>query len=148
MLGLEQSILSRVYSTFLSHPLFREGVLEMEKISVFLDDYRKPPEGYVLAETIDECLLLLKHYKIEHLSLDHDLDSDIRNGLLLVKIMVEEQLFAERITIHSVNSVGGKAMYNWFKQAQFDSTMPHTINVNLRPLPLHSFTSRMLLNYK
>lgn len=120
----------------------------MKKISVFLDDYRQPPEGYVLAETIDECLILLKNYDIDHLSLDHDLTSYTRNGLLLVKIMVEEQLFANRITIHSANSVGGKAMYKWFKQAQHDYLMPPSININLRPLPLHSFTSRMLLTYK
>jgi hypothetical protein len=120
----------------------------MEKINVFLDDYRIPPEGYVLAETIDECLSLLKNFEIEHLSLDHDLVSPSRNGLLLVKIMVDEKLYANRITIHSANSVGGKAMYNWFKNAQHQSDMPHSINITLRPLPLHSFTSRMLLNYK
>jgi hypothetical protein len=120
----------------------------MEKISVFLDDYRKPPEGYVLVETIDECLVLLRNYEIEHLSLDHDLVSHTRNGLLLVTIMVEEHLYANRITIHSANSVGGKAMYQRFKKAQFDSLMPQSINIILRPLPLHSFTSRMLSQYK
>lgn len=120
----------------------------MEKISVFLDDYRKPPEGYVLAETIDECLILLKSYEIEHLSLDHDLVSYTRNGFLLVQIMVEEQLYADRITIHSANSVGGKAMYNWFKKAQSELLMPQSIKIILRPLPLRSYTSQMLLPYK
>ena len=119
----------------------------MEKISVFLDDYRLPPEGYVLVETIDECLVLLHEYEIEHLSLDHDLVSHTRNGFMLVQIMVEQGLFADRITIHSANSVGGKAMYKVFKQAQDLSLMPKNINVKLRPLPLHSFTSRMLLEY-
>lgn len=110
----------------------------MEKISVFMDDYRKPPDGHVLVETIDECLILLRNYEIDHLSLDHDLVSHTRNGFLLVKIMVEEHLFADRITIHSANSVGGKAMFNWLKKAQHDFLMPRTIKIILRPLPLHS----------
>lgn len=110
----------------------------MEKISVFMDDFRKPPDGYVLVETIDECLLLLRNCKIDHLSLDHDLVSHTRNGFLLVKIMVEEHLFADRITIHSANSVGGKAMFNWLKKAQHDFLMPRSIKIILRPLPLHS----------
>ncbi|RSD25413.1 cyclic-phosphate processing receiver domain-containing protein [Mesobacillus subterraneus] len=109
----------------------------MEKISVFLDDFRKPPQGYVLAETIDECIILLKSYEIDHLSLDHDLTSYSRNGLMLVKIMVAERLFANRITIHSANSVGGKAMYNCFLNAQKDHMMPQNIKVYLRPLPLY-----------
>ncbi|WHX38685.1 hypothetical protein QNH36_13365 [Mesobacillus sp. AQ2] len=109
----------------------------MEKISVFMDDYRRPPEGYILAETIDECLYLLHNYDIDHLSLDHDLTNHVRNGLMLVKIMITKQLYAERITIHSANHTGGKAMFNSFKQAQKDSLMPNTINIYLRPLPLH-----------
>ncbi|UYZ20138.1 cyclic-phosphate processing receiver domain-containing protein [Mesobacillus jeotgali] len=119
----------------------------MEKINVFLDDYRKPPEGYVLAETIDECLFFLYNYDIDHLSLDHDLTSHVRNGLMLVEIMINKQLYANRITIHSANSTGGKAMYNSLKQAQSDYLMPQSVNIYLRPLPLRPFTSRMLSIY-
>lgn len=96
----------------------------MEKISVFLDDYRKAPDGYVLVETIDECIDLLQNFDIEHLSLDHDLLNKTRNGFMLVQKMIKEKLFANRITIHSANSVGGKAMYNCLKQAQRNLTMP------------------------
>ncbi|PLT29898.1 cyclic-phosphate processing receiver domain-containing protein [Peribacillus deserti] len=109
----------------------------MDKISVFLDDYRKAPGGYVLVETIDECIDLLRTFDIEHLSLDHDLLNKTRNGFMLVEKMVKERLFAKRITIHSANSVGGKAMYNCLKQAQRDSIMPLDIPVSLRPLPLN-----------
>ncbi|PLR86700.1 cyclic-phosphate processing receiver domain-containing protein [Bacillus sp. V33-4] len=107
------------------------------KISVFLDDYRPCPPGYILTDNIDECLNLLVHFHVEHLSLDHDLVSKTRNGLKLVHLMVEYQLFAERITIHSANSVGGKAMYQFLREAQNDLKMPHTIKIILRPLPLH-----------
>ncbi|OIK04558.1 cyclic-phosphate processing receiver domain-containing protein [Bacillus sp. MUM 13] len=119
----------------------------MEKISVFLDDHRTAPLGYVLAETIDECLELLRNFRIEHLSLDHDLLSKTRNGFLLVQMMIREKLFANRITIHSANSVGGKAMYNCLKQAQQDSVMPTTTILSLRPLPLHFFPPRVLQHY-
>ncbi|MFY4775017.1 cyclic-phosphate processing receiver domain-containing protein [Metabacillus sp. RGM 3146] len=105
-------------------------------ISVFLDDYRTCPHGHVLAENIDDCFDLLKKFHIEHLSLDHDLVSKTRNGLMLVHLMVKHQLFAERITIHSANSVGSKAMYKYLKQAQQDLKMPSCIKVILRPLPL------------
>lgn len=119
----------------------------MEKISVFLDDYRIPPEGYVLVETIDECLILLRNFEIDHLSLDHDLVSNSRNGFMLSQIMVDQNLYANRITIHSANSVGGRAMYDNFKQAQQDLKMPSTIKVTLKPMPLHPNRSRLLANY-
>ncbi|TFI46066.1 hypothetical protein E4O93_19835 [Diaphorobacter sp. DS2] len=119
----------------------------MEKISVFLDDYRRAPDGHVLVETIDDCILLLQTYEIDHLSLDHDLVSKSRNGLMLVHIMVQEQLFADRITVHSANSVGGKAMYRYLKQAQLDFEMPTDIKVLLRPLPLNYIPPNYLHNY-
>jgi hypothetical protein len=119
----------------------------MEKISVFLDDYRSPPEGYVFVETIDECIELLRNFNIEHLSLDHDLISKTRNGTMLVQMMVDEKLFANRITIHSANSVAGKIMYNHLKQAQQDLIMPPTIIVSLRPLPLKFIPPRVLQHY-
>ncbi|WML48783.1 hypothetical protein RCG23_01190 [Neobacillus sp. PS3-34] len=109
------------------------------KISVFMDDFRTCPIGYVLAEDIDECIHLLRNFSIDHLSLDHDLVSKTRNGLLLVHMMVEQQLFADRITIHSANSGAGKAMYMFLKQAQEDFKMPPMIKIIHRPLPL--FTS-------
>lgn len=112
-----------------------------------MDDYRNPPEGYVFVETIDECMNLLRNHDIEHLSLDHDLLSRTRNGLMLVKMMINEKLFANRITIHSANSVGGKNMYNCFKQAQKDLIMPYTIIVSLRPLPLKYIPPRVLQHY-
>ncbi|MHA6250413.1 cyclic-phosphate processing receiver domain-containing protein [Oceanobacillus sp. CAU 1775] len=119
----------------------------MEHISVFLDDYRTAPEGYELVETIDECIYLLRNFSIEHLSLDHDLLSNTRNGFKLVKIMVKNRLYANRITIHSANSVGGKAMYKHFKQAQDDSIMPTEIIVSLRPLPLNFIPPRTMKHY-
>jgi hypothetical protein len=106
------------------------------KINVFMDDYRSCPQNHILVENIDQCINLLETCDIEHLSLDHDLVSKTRNGLMLVQFMVEQRLYAERITIHSANSVGGKSMYKYLKKAQEDGKMPGAIKVILRPLPL------------
>ncbi|MEW4265814.1 hypothetical protein Q0N30_19200 [Priestia megaterium] len=106
------------------------------KINVFLDDYRKCPDGHVLAKTIDECIDLLRSFEVEHLSLDHDLLSKTRNGLMLVHFMVKHHLYADRITIHSANHLGSKAMYNCFKEAQKEHKMPNNIKILRCPLPL------------
>ncbi|WNB90982.1 cyclic-phosphate processing receiver domain-containing protein [Bacillus sp. NEB1478] len=119
----------------------------MDTISVFLDDYRIEPEGYVLTETIDECLELLRNFNVEHLSLDHDLLNKNRNGLMLVQMMVDENLFANRITIHSANSVGGKAMFRCLKQAQTDSIISNATIISLRPLPLNFYPPGVLQHY-
>jgi hypothetical protein len=120
----------------------------METISVFLDDIRKAPDGYILTETIDECLNLMKNNHIEHLSLDHDLLNKTRNGTMLVEIMLNERLFANRITIHSANSVRGRGMYNSLKQAQNELIMPSAIIVSLRPLPLYFYPPGFLEHYQ
>ncbi|WP_456272544.1 cyclic-phosphate processing receiver domain-containing protein [Bacillus sp. AK031] len=119
----------------------------MEKISVFLDDIRKAPDGYVLTETIDECLNLLQNHTIEHLSLDHDLLNKTRDGTMLIEMMLEQRLFANRITIHSANAARGRGMYKSLKQAQHDLIMPPSIIVSLRPLPLYFYPPGFLKHY-
>ncbi len=106
------------------------------KISVFLDDYRTCPPEHHLATDIDECIHFLENFHIEHLSLDHDLVSKERNGFMLVKHMVAESLFADRITIHSANAVGGRAMFDYLKKAQRNFEMPAGIKIIHRPMPL------------
>jgi hypothetical protein len=119
----------------------------MSSINVFLDDYRTAPTGYVLVETIDECLDLLQRFCVGHLSLDHDLVSRTRNGLKLVEIMVKERLFANQITIHSANAVGGKAMYQHLVKAQKKSIVPPETIITLRPLPLYSYPPPLMEHY-
>ncbi|AGX06878.1 MULTISPECIES: cyclic-phosphate processing receiver domain-containing protein [Bacillus] len=120
----------------------------MKKINVFLDDYRKPPDGFVYVNTIVECLELLRTYEIGHLSLDHDLESKRENGMLLVNIMVREKLSADHITVHSANAVGGKAMYKCLKLAQSSHIYSYDTTLSLRPLPLDSYTPMMLKHYQ
>lgn len=109
----------------------------MKHIDVFMDDYRACPDGYVLVETIDECIQLLKTSTVHHLSLDHDLANRTRNGLLLINFMIDQRLSADRITVHSANAGAGKAMFNRLKDAQKEHFMPNKTIVKHRPLPLH-----------
>jgi hypothetical protein len=61
--------------------------------------------------------------------------------------MVKEKLFAKRITIHSANSVGGKAMYKHLKQAQEDTILCPSIIIALRPLPLNFYPPGFMEHY-
>lgn len=42
-------------------------------IHLFLDDYRRCPQGFTLARNAEECLLMLKECEVGILSLDFDL---------------------------------------------------------------------------
>lgn len=110
----------------------------MEKLKVFLDDVRQCPEGYSFVDNIDDCIELLERFPIAHLSLDHDLAHKSKNGLALVEYMVRNGLYADRITIHSANAAGGKAMYNSLIQAQENKKIPETVRIRLHPLPLYN----------
>ncbi|MED1204653.1 cyclic-phosphate processing receiver domain-containing protein [Heyndrickxia acidicola] len=106
------------------------------KINVFLDDIRSCPQGHILVKDIDACAELLTNFSVHHLSLDYDLVDQQKNGMTLVRWIVEQKLFPDRITIHSANSIGGKAMYIFLKEAQEKLLMPRFIKVILRPLPI------------
>ncbi len=109
----------------------------MEQINVFLDDYRASPDGYILVETMDECIKVLQDNTVHHLSLDHDLENRKRSGLELVKYMIACGLSADRITVHSANAGGGKAMFNSLKGAQQEHILSSNMIIKRRPLPLH-----------
>lgn len=65
------------------------------KINVFLDDYCKCFDGYVLVEMIDECIDLLRLFDVEYLLFDYDLFSKIWNGLMFVYFMVKYYLYVD-----------------------------------------------------
>ncbi|WLD94184.1 cyclic-phosphate processing receiver domain-containing protein [Alkalihalobacillus sp. AL-G] len=111
----------------------------MSKINVFLDDVRPCPEHYVLATDIDQCINLLRKFDVQHLSLDHDLESKVKNGFMLVEYMVKSQLFAETITVHSANSGAGKRMYWYLLEAQEQGLISQSVGIFYYPLPLHVF---------
>lgn len=80
-------------------------------IHVYLDDWRRCPDGFVLAKNAEECLLLLEHEKVDMLSLDHDLGHREATGTDLVKEMVRRSLYAKRIYLHTSSLSGRQRMY-------------------------------------
>lgn len=87
-----------------------------KKINLYLDDLRDCPEGFIIARTVDKAIYYLENFQIEILSLDHDLGIDEKGNLLptgydLVKYICEKGLKAEKIYLHTDNSVGRENMY-------------------------------------
>lgn len=80
-------------------------------INVYLDDWRRCPEGFVLAKNAEECLLLLEHEEVDILSLDHDLGIHEATGTDLVMEMVQRGLYAKRIFLHTSSLIGRQRMY-------------------------------------
>lgn len=80
-------------------------------INVYLDDFRRCPEGFVLAKNAAECKLLIDHESINILSLDYDLGWNEPTGLEVVRHMVEHKKFPKQIYLHSSSLAGRQQMY-------------------------------------
>jgi len=94
-----------------------------EKINLYVDDLRDCPDGFVIARTVEQAIYYLENFQIEILSLDHDLGMDEQRELMptgydLVKYICEKGLRAERIYLHTDNSVGRENMYQTLLGAQ------------------------------
>ena len=85
---------------------------------VWLDDIRKPPEGWVWVKTAPECIELLETGQVTHISLDHDLGTDNwvppNSGYDVAK-WIEENAYNKSIPmiscrLHTQNPVGRKSM--------------------------------------
>lgn len=92
-------------------------------INLYVDDLRDCPEGYTVARTYGEAILLLETQQVNILSLDHDLGEDEKGNLLptgydLVKYICENGLRANKIYMHTDNPVGRDNMYHTLKAAQ------------------------------
>ncbi|PSL51338.1 hypothetical protein B0H94_101252 [Salsuginibacillus halophilus] len=109
----------------------------MELYNIFLDDTRCCPEGYTLVRSAEECMEVLSTDRVyKHISLDHDLGSKSLNGYAVVEYMIENKIYAERITVHSANAGGGKRMYESLLRAREQGVFPSHVKVYLRPMPL------------
>jgi hypothetical protein len=82
-------------------------------INVFLDDLRKPPEGFVLARTIDECILLLSECDVHTLSLDYNLEPwGRRTGYDVAKFIVDSNRWPRVIYLHTNDPAGRERMFS------------------------------------
>lgn len=69
----------------------------MNKLKIYLDDCRPTPEGFIGCKWPEEVIALLQKAEadgdiVTHLSLDHDLGLDKRNGYDVL-LWIEEQVF-------------------------------------------------------
>ncbi|MCE5172084.1 cell division protein FtsJ [Paenibacillus profundus] len=81
-------------------------------IHVYLDDWRRCPDGFVLARNMEECLLLLEHEEVGILSLDHDLGMGEPTGTELVREIVRRGLYPKQeIYLHTSSAIGRQRMY-------------------------------------
>ena len=84
-------------------------------MKVYLDDERKPPEGWRLVRWPDEVIELLKMGEVEHLSLDHDLGNDRRGTGYDVLLWLEREVALNgfvppRLKVHSANTAARQRM--------------------------------------
>lgn len=117
------------------------------------DDVRPAPEGWVWARTNQEAMHYLATGEVAEISLDHDLgyhdvdvpekpvDGDVmrwaddvidvltlrgqseETGLDLVKWMCREGLVPERVSIHSWNPPGARAMAEYLSEHGYDCSV-------------------------
>ncbi|OKP84711.1 cell division protein FtsJ [Paenibacillus helianthi] len=80
-------------------------------INLFMDDYRKRPEGFALARSTEECLMLLRECEVELLSLDYDMGPDDYSGSEVAKRIILEKLFPREIYLHTSSLQGRREMY-------------------------------------
>lgn len=88
----------------------------MELINLYVDDLRKCPDDFIIARNYDEAVEVLNNYKVNILSLDHDLgldeDRSEKNSYDIVKYMCENGISPKKIYIHTDNVVGRNNMYH------------------------------------
>ncbi|MFD2612160.1 cyclic-phosphate processing receiver domain-containing protein [Paenibacillus gansuensis] len=99
-------------------------------IHLYMDDYRRKPEGFVLARTIDECMDLLEQEKVDILSLDYDLGWGEPNGLETVRRLLMGNRFPRKIYLHSSSIAGRKVMYEALYGA-----LPESVELYMHPVP-------------
>lgn len=80
-------------------------------IHVYLDDFRRCPDGFVLAKNAEECKLLIDHEEIGVLSLDYDLGWNEPTGYDVVNHLLKVQKFPQKIYLHTSSLYGKQQMY-------------------------------------
>lgn len=99
-------------------------------MKVYLDDYRTPPAGFVLARDAETCMLLLDTGEVELLSLDYDLGWGNPSGLDVARHMVSTGLYPARIFMHSSSMSGRTHMYNLLRES-----LPAHASLYAHPVP-------------
>ncbi|SDX77611.1 cyclic-phosphate processing receiver domain-containing protein [Paenibacillus sp. CF384] len=102
-------------------------------INVYLDDYRPCPEGFVLAKTAAECILLLQHEEVDILSLDFELGWGQPSGLAVAEYIVSSGRFPRTCYFHTSSLAGRMQMVHLLTQHA-----PLNIQIHNGPMPAAS----------
>lgn len=88
-------------------------------MKLWLDDLRPAPEsGWICVTSADDAIKFLKTGEVKEISLDHDLDFEHygnlkgkeKTGFDVVLWMEKNNIWPEKIKVHSMNPVGKKRM--------------------------------------
>ncbi len=94
-------------------------------MKLYLDDYRRPPPGWKLAQNYKECVFLLGTEEFDEVSLDYSLGERF-TGLDVLRWMAANGRFPPKLNIHSSHSFGRAAMADFIRShfpAGYDFTM-------------------------
>ncbi|MBX0320132.1 hypothetical protein K2Q31_15935 [Alkalihalobacillus clausii] len=115
-------------------------------MNLYVDDLRDCPEGYTVARNYEDAIKLLESHEIHILSLDHDLGEDENYNLLptgydIVKYICEHGLRANKIYMHTDNSVGRENMYKTLLGAQRRGFIDDDIEIYHYSITINKYTS-------
>ncbi|THF74582.1 cyclic-phosphate processing receiver domain-containing protein [Cohnella fermenti] len=94
-------------------------------INVYLDDLRRCPEGFVVARTAAECLLLLQSEDVNILSLDFELGIGEPNGLYVVHGLIAGARYPKQVFVHSSSMYGRAQMVKALRDANPEGVVIH-----------------------
>lgn len=84
-------------------------------MTLFIEDTRPVPSGFILAKSVEEALKECKHQQFEQISLDYNLGFRKQNGLDFIKRFIAEGYYVPHINLHSDDSIGVFKMENEIK---------------------------------
>jgi len=82
-------------------------------MKIWLDDLRKPPQGYIWCQSVNQAINTIMNYGIpEVIDFDHDAGDFACDGGDFIRLMdwMEESSIACKIKIHTMNPVGRQQM--------------------------------------
>lgn len=88
--------------------------MDENKLSLWIDDIRVPPPGYVHLKSVNQAIRFIRGHEtqIDMISLDHDAGDYASDGGDYIRILdwLEEQGLGYRIHLHTLNPVGRENM--------------------------------------
>lgn len=116
-------------------------------INIYLDDLRDCPKGFTIARNMEDAIRLFEKNAVNIISLDHDLGEDLNGKLLptgydFVKYFCENNLFAQKIYLHTDNGVGRENMYQTLLAAQRRGFISSEIKIYHYPITKNIYTEK------